>query len=58
MYIEQAVPIFFNMISIYYSTLSTLSRAKGVLWPSIPNPGNSNAMQKIERDCELVSVCL
>nr|XP_046230966.1 interleukin-31 receptor subunit alpha isoform X2 [Scatophagus argus] len=30
-----------------------LKRAKVILWPSIPNPGNSNAMQKIERPCEL-----
>lgn len=27
-----------------------------MVWPSIPNPGNSNAMQKIDRTCELVSV--
>ncbi|XP_035524312.1 interleukin-31 receptor subunit alpha [Morone saxatilis] len=30
-----------------------IKRAKVILWPSIPNPGNSNAMQKIERPCEL-----
>ncbi|XP_051268114.1 interleukin-31 receptor subunit alpha isoform X2 [Dicentrarchus labrax] len=30
-----------------------IKRAKVLLWPSIPNPGNSNAMQKIERPCEL-----
>ncbi|XP_074473398.1 interleukin-31 receptor subunit alpha [Sebastes fasciatus] len=28
-----------------------IKRAKGILWPSIPNPGNSNAMQKIEEPC-------
>ncbi|KAF3849297.1 hypothetical protein F7725_015794 [Dissostichus mawsoni] len=36
-----------------YSTLLTLTRAKVILWPSIPNPGKSNAMQKIEEPCEL-----
>ncbi|XP_070781171.1 interleukin-31 receptor subunit alpha [Enoplosus armatus] len=30
-----------------------IKRAKVILWPSIPNPGNSNAMQKIERPFEL-----
>ncbi|XP_040012883.1 interleukin-31 receptor subunit alpha isoform X1 [Xiphias gladius] len=33
-----------------------IKRAKIILWPSIPNPGNSNAMQKIEgpREMELL----
>lgn len=31
-------------------------RAKKLLWPSIPNPGNSNAVQKIEIGHELVCV--
>ncbi|XP_033978721.1 interleukin-31 receptor subunit alpha isoform X1 [Trematomus bernacchii] len=30
-----------------------IKRAKVILWPSIPNPGKSNAMQKIEEPCEL-----
>nr|XP_029506456.1 uncharacterized protein LOC115121487 isoform X2 [Oncorhynchus nerka] len=30
-----------------------LKRAKRLLWPSIPNPGNSNAIQKIDGVCEL-----
>ncbi|XP_005454526.1 interleukin-31 receptor subunit alpha isoform X2 [Oreochromis niloticus] len=30
-----------------------IKRAKVVLWPSIPNPGKSNTMQKIDRPCEL-----
>ncbi|XP_065140620.1 interleukin-12 receptor subunit beta-2 isoform X2 [Paramisgurnus dabryanus] len=30
-----------------------LHRAKKLLWPSIPNPGNSNAVQKIENGHEL-----
>ncbi|XP_038588961.1 interleukin-31 receptor subunit alpha isoform X2 [Micropterus salmoides] len=30
-----------------------IKRARVILWPSIPNPGNSNAMQKIEGPCEL-----
>ncbi|XP_071380221.1 interleukin-31 receptor subunit alpha [Centroberyx affinis] len=30
-----------------------LKRAKVVLWPSIPNPGNSNTMQKIDGPYEL-----
>ena len=25
------------------------------MWPSIPNPGNSSAIQKIDREYELVS---
>lgn len=33
-----------------------LSRTKVLVWPSIPNPGNSNAMQKIGRTFELVSL--
>lgn len=30
-------------------------RAKKLMWPSIPNPENSNAVQKIEIAYELVS---
>ncbi|XP_027137749.1 protein sidekick-2 isoform X3 [Larimichthys crocea] len=30
-----------------------IKRGKAILWPSIPNPGKSNAMQKIERPCEV-----
>ncbi|KAL2100381.1 hypothetical protein ACEWY4_004775 [Coilia grayii] len=30
-----------------------LNRVKAVLWPSIPNPGNSSAMQKTDREHEL-----
>ncbi|XP_034402997.1 leukemia inhibitory factor receptor isoform X2 [Cyclopterus lumpus] len=30
-----------------------IKRAKVMLWPSIPNPGKSNAMQNIEEPCEL-----
>ncbi|XP_035631708.1 leukemia inhibitory factor receptor-like isoform X3 [Oncorhynchus keta] len=30
-----------------------LKRAKRLLWPSIPNPGNSNAIQKIDGVCAL-----
>lgn len=30
------------------------SRAKALLWPSIPNPRHSNALQKLGRPCELV----
>ncbi|XP_028457817.1 interleukin-31 receptor subunit alpha [Perca flavescens] len=30
-----------------------IKRAKVILWPSIPNPGNSNALQKIIGPCEL-----
>ncbi|KAI3362116.1 hypothetical protein L3Q82_012445, partial [Scortum barcoo] len=29
-----------------------IKRAKVILWPSIPNPGDSNAMQKIDGPCE------
>lgn len=31
-------------------------RAKKLLWPSIPNPENSNAVQKIEMTYEMVSM--
>ncbi|XP_034752891.1 interleukin-31 receptor subunit alpha [Etheostoma cragini] len=30
-----------------------IKRAKVILWPSIPNPGNSNALQKMIGPCEL-----
>lgn len=30
------------------------SRAKALLWPSIPNPRHSNALQKLGRPCKLV----
>ncbi|KAK9532306.1 hypothetical protein VZT92_009695 [Zoarces viviparus] len=30
-----------------------IKRAKAILWPSIPNPGKSDAMQGIEKPCEL-----
>ncbi|XP_068562652.1 interleukin-31 receptor subunit alpha [Cebidichthys violaceus] len=30
-----------------------IKRAKVILWPSIPNPGKSDAMQRIEKPCEL-----
>eukprot|EP00064_Thunnus_orientalis_P013958 superscaffoldBa00002348_g13999 len=30
-----------------------IKRAKVILWPSIPNPGHSNTMQKIDGPCEL-----
>ncbi|XP_054468064.1 protein sidekick-1 [Anoplopoma fimbria] len=30
-----------------------IKRAKIILWPSIPNPGKSNAMQNIEEPCEM-----
>ncbi|XP_040914468.1 interleukin-31 receptor subunit alpha [Toxotes jaculatrix] len=30
-----------------------IKRAKVILWPSIPNPGKSNAMQNIEGPCEM-----
>ncbi|XP_068430335.1 interleukin-31 receptor subunit alpha [Clinocottus analis] len=30
-----------------------IKRLKVILWPSIPNPGKSNAMQKIEEPCNL-----
>ncbi|KAM7392510.1 hypothetical protein PAMA_007566 [Pampus argenteus] len=29
-----------------------IKRAKSILWPSIPDPGKSNTMQKIDRPCE------
>ncbi|KAM3599540.1 uncharacterized protein V6R79_007627 [Siganus canaliculatus] len=34
-------------------TSPIIKRVKAILWPSIPNPGNSNAMQKIDWPCEL-----
>lgn len=30
-----------------------IKRAKGTLWPSIPNPGKSNAMRHIGEPCDL-----
>ncbi|XP_019937272.2 interleukin-31 receptor subunit alpha isoform X2 [Paralichthys olivaceus] len=30
-----------------------IKRGKVILWPSIPNPGNSDALQKIGKSCEM-----
>ncbi|XP_071322000.1 interleukin-31 receptor subunit alpha [Trachinotus anak] len=38
-------------VMIFGSTI--IKRAKVLLWPSIPNPGNSSAMQKVDRPCEV-----
>lgn len=35
--------------------ISLSPRSKNMLWPSIPNPCNSNAVQKIEGGQDLVS---
>ncbi|XP_029372082.1 leukemia inhibitory factor receptor-like [Echeneis naucrates] len=40
-----------TMLLIFGSMI--IKRAKVILWPSIPNPGNSNALQKAERPCEV-----
>lgn len=38
----------------FIAQLVSPSRAKAFLWPSIPNPRHSNALQKLGRPCELV----
>ncbi|GAA6219225.1 interleukin-31 receptor subunit alpha-like [Lates japonicus] len=46
------VIIIFVVVSALLIVGSVITkRAKVILWPSIPNPGNSDAMQKIEGPC-------
>ncbi|XP_034048891.1 interleukin-31 receptor subunit alpha isoform X2 [Thalassophryne amazonica] len=49
-----ATSVILAVVLIFASPM--LKRAKVILWPSIPNPGNSNAVQKIDRAQALVSV--
>ncbi|XP_075885551.1 leukemia inhibitory factor receptor [Nelusetta ayraudi] len=39
-------------VALIFGTL-VVERAKAFLWPSIPNPRHSNALQKLGRPCEL-----
>ncbi|KAK6305168.1 hypothetical protein J4Q44_G00239480 [Coregonus suidteri] len=41
------------LLLVVYLGSQLLKRAKKLLWPSIPNPGNSNAIQKIDGVCDL-----
>ncbi|KAK7895883.1 hypothetical protein WMY93_021208 [Mugilogobius chulae] len=45
--------IFIATIVLLTAMCPILKRMKAYLWPSIPNPQNSNAIQKIEKTCEI-----
>ncbi|KAJ8261204.1 hypothetical protein COCON_G00169270 [Conger conger] len=48
-----AVTVFFLLLGANLSSSVVCKRAKELFWPSIPNPGNSNAIQKIDGAFEL-----
>ncbi|XP_030004398.1 protein sidekick-2 isoform X2 [Sphaeramia orbicularis] len=51
---QLGVTIIFAILAIVLLFASPLlKRVKAVLWPSIPNPEYSKAMQKLEKSCEL-----
>ncbi len=56
---SERLPLYDQSLSLHICYLMELTlhfyRAKKLLWPSIPNPENSNAVQKIEIAYELVS---
>ncbi len=56
---SEILPLYDQSLSLHVCYLMELTlhfyRAKKLLWPSIPNPENSNAVQKIEIAYELVS---
>ncbi|XP_008274360.1 interleukin-31 receptor subunit alpha [Stegastes partitus] len=51
--VSSMIAVFAVMAIVLIFGTPLIKRAKAVLWPSIPNPGNSNAMQKIDGPCEL-----
>ncbi|XP_023122415.2 interleukin-31 receptor subunit alpha isoform X2 [Amphiprion ocellaris] len=51
--LSSVITVFAVVATVLIFGTPIIKRAKAVLWPSIPNPGNSNAMQKIDRACEL-----
>ncbi|KAK2888051.1 leukemia inhibitory factor receptor isoform X1 [Channa argus] len=51
--LSRIIPAFAVGITILIFGPSIIKRTKVIVWPSVPNPGNSNTMQKIKRTCEL-----
>ncbi|KAM7368703.1 hypothetical protein PAMP_013015 [Pampus punctatissimus] len=51
--LNNIITIFAIMASLLIFGCPIIKRAKFILWPSIPDPGKSNTMQKIDRPCEL-----
>ncbi|XP_062290432.1 uncharacterized protein LOC133995137 [Scomber scombrus] len=47
------ITIFAVLITVLIFGTPIIKRAKRILWPSIPNPGKSNTMQKIDGPFEL-----
>ncbi|XP_031716078.1 protein sidekick-2 [Anarrhichthys ocellatus] len=47
------ITIFAVLAAVLIFGSPIMKRAKVILWPSIPNPGKSDAMQRIEKPCEL-----
>ncbi|KAJ0057486.1 hypothetical protein NL108_009214 [Boleophthalmus pectinirostris] len=47
------IVVFVTTIVLLIVACPALKRSKAILWPSIPNPENSNAIQKIEKSCEI-----
>ncbi|KAM9338712.1 leukemia inhibitory factor receptor [Symphorus nematophorus] len=47
------ITVFAVVITVLIFGSPIIKRAKAMLWPSIPNPGKSNTMQKIDGPCEL-----
>ncbi|XP_041816671.1 leukemia inhibitory factor receptor [Chelmon rostratus] len=47
------ITVFAVLMAVLIFGSPLIKRAKVILWPSIPNPGNSNTIQKIEGTCEL-----
>ncbi|XP_030291005.1 leukemia inhibitory factor receptor [Sparus aurata] len=47
------ITVFAVLAIVLFCGPPIIKRTKVILWPSIPNPRNSNAMQKIEGACEL-----
>ncbi|XP_026210273.1 interleukin-31 receptor subunit alpha isoform X2 [Anabas testudineus] len=47
------ITTFAVVITVLIFGPAIIKRTKIIVWPSIPNPGKSNAMQKIEGTCEL-----
>uniref|UniRef100_A0A8C6UXQ5 Fibronectin type-III domain-containing protein n=1 Tax=Neogobius melanostomus TaxID=47308 RepID=A0A8C6UXQ5_9GOBI len=50
---NMAILVFVATIALLIVACMLIKRTKVVFWPSIPNPKNSNAIQNIERFCEV-----
>ncbi|XP_053195483.1 interleukin-31 receptor subunit alpha [Scomber japonicus] len=47
------ITVFAVLVTVLIFGTPIIKRTKHILWPSIPNPGNSNTMQKIDGPFEL-----